>query len=125
MGRIRQNIKIKGKNFWTLFDTGSRNTYVVKTVAEGFGITKISKPRKVALGGKEHLLNNGFFLMANIDGFPIEIDSYIIDEIGNDKEGKPIEILFGALAMQKWGIRPVPDEEKLDMTHYSNEFVEF
>ncbi len=125
MGRIKQNIEVNGKQFWALFDTGSRNTYVVKTVAEGFGITKISKPRKVALGGKEHLLNNGFFLLANIDGLPIEIDSYILDEIGRDEDGKTIEVLFGALAMQKWGIRPIPGEERLDMTHYSNEFVEF
>ena len=27
--------------------------------------------------------------------------------------------------MQKWGIRPVPDEEILDMSNYSEEFVEF
>jgi hypothetical protein len=39
-------------------------------------------------------------------------------------EGKPIEILFGALAMKQWGIRPVPDEEKLDLSHYPNEFAE-
>jgi hypothetical protein len=31
----------------------------------------------------------------------------------------------GALAMQQWGIRPVPDLEKLDMSHYSREFLEF
>ena len=24
-----------------------------------------------------------------------------------------------------WGIRPVPDQEKLDLTHFSDEFVEF
>ena len=49
----------------------------------------------------------------------------VIDEIGKDEDGKPIEILFGALAMQQWGIRPVPDQEKLDMSHYPEEFVEF
>jgi hypothetical protein len=31
----------------------------------------------------------------------------------------------GKLAMQQWGIRPVPDEERLDLTHYPKEFVEF
>jgi hypothetical protein len=29
------------------------------------------------------------------------------------------------LAMQQWGIRPVPDEECLDLSHYPEEFVEF
>jgi hypothetical protein len=49
----------------------------------------------------------------------------VIDEIGKDGEGKDIEVLLGALAMQQWGIRPVPDEERLDLTHYPKEFVEF
>ncbi|MBI4649277.1 MAG: hypothetical protein HY738_22440, partial [Bacteroidia bacterium] len=123
--RIRKNIEINGKQFWTLFDTGSRNTYVIKAVSEGFNITQISKSGKVALGGKEHLLNKGFFLQAKVDGYSVEMDSYILEEIGRDEDGKLIEVLFGALAMQKWGIRPVPDEERLDMTHYSKEFVEF
>jgi hypothetical protein len=44
---------------------------------------------------------------------------------GLSDAGKAIEILFGALAMQQWGIRPVPDEEKLDLSHYPEEIVEF
>ena len=49
----------------------------------------------------------------------------VIDRIGDGEEGKPVEILFGALAMQQWGIRPLPDQEKLDMLHYPKEFLEF
>lgn len=49
----------------------------------------------------------------------------MIEDIGRDENGRTIEILFGALAMQQWGIRPVPDEERLDLTHYPDEFVEF
>ena len=45
--------------------------------------------------------------------------------IDKDEDGKPLEILFGALAMQQWGIRPIPDEERLDLSHYPDEFVEF
>jgi len=26
--------------------------------------------------------------------------------------------------MRQWGIRPVPDEERLDLSHYPEEFVE-
>jgi hypothetical protein len=37
----------------------------------------------------------------------------------------PIEVLFGALAMQQWGIRPITDQEKLDLTHHPKEFVEY
>lgn len=49
----------------------------------------------------------------------------VIDRIGTDEEGKPIEILFGALAMQQWGIRLVPETETLDLSHYPSEFLEF
>jgi len=27
--------------------------------------------------------------------------------------------------MQQWGIRPLPDKEDLDLSHYPHEFVEF
>jgi hypothetical protein len=49
----------------------------------------------------------------------------VVDQIETDEDGKAIEILFGALAMQQWGIRPVPDQEALDLSHYPEEFVEF
>jgi hypothetical protein len=48
-----------------------------------------------------------------------------MDQIRTDEDGKAIEILIGALATQHWGIRPVPEEEKLDLSHYPDEFVEF
>ena len=64
-------------------------------------------------------------LEADIEGHRISTHAMVVDDIGTDEEGKSIEILFGALAMQQWGIRPVPDEEKLDMSHYSKEFLEF
>jgi len=35
------------------------------------------------------------------------------------------QVLLGALAMQQWGIRPIPDEERLDMSHYTREFLKF
>ena len=49
----------------------------------------------------------------------------VIPDIGTDEDSKPIELLFGALAMQQWEIRSIPDEEKLDLSHYPEVFVEF
>ena len=49
----------------------------------------------------------------------------VLDRIGNDENGTAIDVLFGALAMRQWGIRPVPDEERLDLSHYTREFLEF
>ena len=39
-------------------------------------------------------------------------------------DGKKCWTLF-ALAMKQWGIRLNPAEEKLDLSHYPREFVEF
>ena len=69
--------------------------------------------------------NTAAVLEAEIQGRPISTHALVIDEIGKDEDGAPIEILIGALAMQQWGIRPVPDEERLDLSHYPEEFVEF
>ena len=69
--------------------------------------------------------NTAALLQAEIQGRRISTHALVSDDIGRDEDGAPIEILFGALAMQQWGIRPIPDEERLDLSHYSDEFVEF
>jgi hypothetical protein len=125
MGRVRKHIDVKGQAFWTLFDTGARNTYVVPQVASLLATSDLSKPMRTALGGKVREVTQAVVLDAEVEGHRVSTHAMVLDEIGNDEEGKPIDVLFGALAMQQWGVRPVPDEERLDLTHYSREFVEF
>jgi len=69
--------------------------------------------------------NTAAILHADIEGHPVSTYALVIDNIGRDEDGNPIEILFGALAMQQWGIKLNPPEEKLDLTNYPEEFVEF
>lgn len=125
MGRIRQMIRVDGREFWTLFDTGARNTYVVQSVAQLLSTSKTSRPFRSAIGGQVKETDTTALLEAEVEGRLISTHAMVIDEIGNDEDGTPIEILFGALAMQQWGIRPIPDEEKLDLSHYPEEFLEF
>ena len=125
MGRIKQPIKVDGRDCWTLFDTGARNTYVTSTVAKGLKTSVKPRTIRTALGGEIKETNTAAILEAEIEGHPISTHALVIDEIGKDENGTPIEILFGALAMQQWGIRPVPDEERLDLSHYPQEFVDF
>jgi len=96
MGRIFGIIRVDGRECRTLFDSGARNTYIVSEAAEGL-------------------------LRARL----IEVDAYVLGEIGVDDDGRPIDILFGALAMQKWGIRLLPEGERLDLSRYPEEFTEF
>ena len=125
MGRIRQAIRVDGREYWTLFETGARNTYVTPAVAEVLQTSPTPRTIRTALGGSIRETDTGALLEAEIEGRAIQTHALVIDEIGKDENGKPIEILFGALAMQQWGIRPVPDEERLDLSHYPEEFLEF
>jgi hypothetical protein len=125
MGRVREYIDIKGRKCWTLFDTGARNTYVVPEIAALLVTSQLAKPFRSALGGKVREASQAAVLDAEVEGHKVSSHAMVIDEIGKDEDGKPIEVLFGALAMQQWGIRPLPHEEKLDLSYYSKEFLEF
>lgn len=125
MGRIRATIRVNGRECWTLFDTGARNTYVIPSVAQVLKTSSTPRTIRTALGGEVKETNMEAVLHAEIEGHSITTLALVIDEIGKDENGTPIEILFGALAMQQWGIRPIPDEDRLDLTHYPEEFVEF
>jgi len=125
MGKIRQMIGVDGRKCWTSFDTGARNTYVTPSVAQLLKTSPTPRTFRTALGGGLKETNTEAVLHADIEGHAISTYALVIDNIGKDEDGKPIEILFGALAMQQWGIRPLPDEEKLDLSNYPEEFVEF
>lgn len=125
MGRITREIEVGDKTFWAMFDTGSKNTYVLSPVADAAGGRTPVQPRGVALGGRAHALTEGCYLKAHIEGHSVEDDAYVIDALGHDDHGRTIDVLVGALLMQKWCIRLVPDEERLDFTHYPVAFQEF
>jgi hypothetical protein len=125
MGRVRQMVKVDGQECWTLFDTGVRSTYVVSTVADKHGTMQTPHPIRTALGGRVKVTRCTALLQAEVQGHLVSTYAMVVDEIGKDEDGRRIEILFGALAMRQWGIRPVPDEERLDLSHYPEEFVEF
>ena len=125
MDRIGQMINVQGRESWTLFDTGARNTYIVPAVASVLTTSELSQPIRKALGGAVRETTKTALLEAKVEGLPISTQAMVIDLIGQDDDGKPIEILFGALAMQQWGSRLIPEQEKLDLSHYPTEFVEF
>lgn len=125
VGRVRQAIEVAGRDCWTLFDSGARNTYITRDVASLLGTSPTSAPIRIKLGGAARDITEETILKASVEGYPVSTHALVIDEIETDEEGRRIDVLFGALAMQQWGIRPVPDEERIDLTHYPTEFVEF
>jgi hypothetical protein len=125
MARIREYIKVNGKECWTLFDSGARNTYVVPEVARLLVTKKLSKLFRTALGGGTKKTGTAAILDAHVQGHKVVTTAMVIDEIGRDEEGRAIHVLFGALAMRQWGIRLVPKEKRLDLTHFPKVFVEY
>lgn len=125
MGRIRRTIHVDGRDAWTLFDTGARNTYVVPEVAALLTTTKLPRPTHSRLGGETKTSAFAAVLVGEIEGKPFHTEAMVIDRIGTDEDGKTVEVLFGALAMQQWGIRLIPETETLDLSHYPSEFLEF
>jgi hypothetical protein len=125
MGRVFREIDVKGKKFWTLFDSGAENTYVIKDVANLLPRETLPRDVMTSLGGRVHKVNETVLLVAAVEGYHVDATARCVDEIGEDKNGRKIEILFGALAMQNWGININLKAEKLDFSHYPKEFVEF
>jgi hypothetical protein len=124
MGRVREMMKVNGQKCWTLFDTGVRSSYVVNTV-DRLGAVQTFHPIRTTLGGSAKETTRTALLQAEIQGHLVSTHALVVDEIGKDEDGRCIEILFGALAMQQWGIRPIPDEERLDLSHDPEELTEF
>jgi hypothetical protein len=125
MGRIYNTIDVHGRKSWTLFDSGARNTYVVREVADVLATEPVAEPLHSALGGSVREITETALLNGVLEGLPITTQAMVVDKLGFDDNGQPIEILLGALAMQQWGIRLIPEHEKIDLTHYPHEFVEF
>ncbi len=103
----------------------ARNTYVVPSVAEALKTSSTPRTFRSALAGEVKETNTVALLDAEIEGRPISTHALVVDRIGNDEHGIPIAVLFGTLATQQWGIRPVPDEVRLDLSDYPEESVEF
>lgn len=125
MGRIKKYINVGSNKFWALFDSGARNTYVVEEVAKLMPIYKLNKSEPVALGGQSHLITQECRLSCEIDGYEIRSMARVLYKIGNDENGKTIDILIGALTMQEWSIILIPEKEDIDMSNYPHVFVEF
>jgi hypothetical protein len=125
MGRIRTDLDVNGRPCWTLFDSGARDSYIRREAADGLPTLTLSKPRHSRLGGSVHEIREACLIPAKLDGHDLEFQAGVLDEIGQDEDGREIDILFAAVAMQLWGIRLDLQNERVDLSHFAREFVEF
>lgn len=125
MGRIREGIVIAGQKRWTLFDSGARHSYIVADAAPAADTKSLPVERTMALGGKTHEVREVCLVFAEVEGHRLDFQANVLEEIGKDEDGRRIEVLFGALAMQAFGLKLDPLRERLDWSNFSTDFVEF
>jgi len=123
--RILKEIEIEGKKANALFDTGSMHTYVSSRLLEGVPIRTLSKPYKVALGGRVIEVKDHCSIQGKIEGLDFHTEVIPIDEVGRI-DGKVVDVLIGALTMEEWEIIPNPKDATLDLSGLKRrEFTEF
>ena len=88
MSWVRANMVVGDREWWTLFDIGARNTYVVPEVAEGLVTWEFPQPERAAFGGRSYIIRRGCVLIGTIEGFLVQTHARIVEKIGYDEEGK-------------------------------------
>ena len=123
--RITREIEIEGKTAIALFDTGSMNTYVKKPLIAKIPGWRILKPYRVVIGGRSIEVQEIYHVNGKIEGFDFDTEAVPIEEIGKIN-GQDIEVIIGALTMEKWEIIVNAKDGTLDLSGLKRrEFTEF
>ena len=108
-----------------MFDSGARHSYIVADAAAPADVKSLPIERVTALGGRSHKVRHVCLVFAEVEGHVLHFEANVVEEIGRDEDGRRIEVLFGALAMQAWGLKLDPQSERVDWSHFSTDLVEF
>ena len=126
MGRVFDETRVNGHNWWTIFDSGASNSYITAAAARSLKPKPIPNPFIARVGGRSQKIEDVCEVMGSVRGKSVVVQAFVIPRLGQDRaSGRQIEFLFGALAMQQWGIELNLKKEKLDLRHYSRDFLEF
>ncbi len=128
MGRIFYDISVNGAELYTIFDSGSENNYITQkaVVKAKLQMIALRKSLHVGLGGKHQTIDKRITLDGEIDDNYFDLYAYVIPGLGIDKKnGKQIDMLFGAHDIQRWNIKLDMQNEKLDLSQFIKEFIEF
>lgn len=109
-----------------MFDTGAISSYIRADLARSFPRIRLRKPVKVGLGGQVLNLTTVCLLEAELEGYPFDFEAYPVGRLGRDETGREIDILIGALAMEKWGLTLDPRTGRIDLRRLKKrEFTEY
>ncbi|MDH7486443.1 MAG: hypothetical protein QHJ81_09245 [Anaerolineae bacterium] len=125
MGRVYGTIICNNTSLHTLFDTGAVHNYITRGRAKGLSINRLPKPFTVGIGGERREIQEACFIYGELQGKRLFCWALVIEELGLDEQDKEIDMLFGAIEMQRWNIRIDPLEERLDLSGFREEFIEY
>jgi hypothetical protein len=91
----------------------------------GLKVERLKDTFEVGLGGKTRKIKEWCFVQEGIKGNPFHLISWVIEDLGQDEKGREIELLFGATDMQVWNIQMDLEKEKLDLSRFRKEFIEY
>ena len=122
MGRVYDTVISSGKSLHTLFDAGAVHNYIITKAAEGLPVIRLSKPITLGIGGEKRNIHEACFIDGELQGNRLFYWALVVEELGQDEE---IDMLFGAIEMQRWNIKIDPKGEKLDLSRFRREFIEY
>jgi hypothetical protein len=126
MARLIRAVQINGQDARALFDTGSIGSYIRVRLGRSFPRARMKKPVRVGLGGQVLNLKAVCIVEAELEGHPFDFEVYPIQRIGRDETGREIDLLIGALAMEKWGLVLDPRTRRIDLRRLKRrEFTEY
>lgn len=125
--RIYDEIVVTGIPVYSVFDSGSRNCYITKSAVDrlDLDVNTLRHAYPVGLGGKKRHVRQTVQVEGTLHGLPLHLLLYVIDELAEDEDGRDIELLFGISAMEIWGVNLDVQNKRLDLTHFTKEFIEF
>ncbi|MFN3475977.1 MAG: hypothetical protein ACK4Z6_00265 [Candidatus Methylomirabilales bacterium] len=125
MARIIRTIEIEGQPAVALFDTGVIYTYVRALLVRSAPSRAVTRPARVAMGGREIEIRELRLIEGKIEGLDFFADAVPVEEIGK-ADGQELDVLIGALTMERWEIRLDPKSGALDLEGLRRrEFTEF
>jgi len=125
MGRIYDTIHSNSKSLYALFDTGAVHNYVTKKAARELSINQLPEPFTVGIGGETRSIHEACFIYGELQNERLFCWALVVEELGLDEQNKEVDMLFGATEMQGWNIRINPREDRLDLSGFRKEFIEY
>jgi len=125
MSRIIKEIEVEGKAAIALFDTGATFTYVKSQLISEVPRKRMERPAHVLLGGREIDISELCFIEGKIEGLDFVADAVPVDDLGR-ADGHALDVLIGALTMERWEIKLDPKSGQLDLEGLRRrEFTEY